>query len=253
VNGTEENNSVTLNFTIMKTITSSIFLMLLLASCSSDDEIVNEPVGHNKQIFKKSAAVEADNPANAYDGTGQIYRSLLDQYYAVAPGAQNIEDIISAAEGIAFMDSNFLELQEIEGYTPLSASVVVPYLSAASQDIAVLLDPRYGAKAVEAFENLVLELELLQQNDASLNDVYNAIRAIESSIMAESTITENERSAFLCSTSILRNALYHQGKRKRRDRDWEWMVGNIAATANYALKSQPEAITMGITTDVYLN
>jgi hypothetical protein len=147
-------------------------------------------------------------------------------------------------------DKAFLTLLENEPYIPITAEEIYPYFDVEG-DIAVLLDQRYGPKALEIYQSVTNTLGTLLQADAPYGEIHTALIAIEDLAIDAKELPEAERAAILTTIPIVRNALSKGGKPRRRDRDWEWMIGNIAATANAALNSRPQAIMACFATDVY--
>jgi hypothetical protein len=232
----------------MKAITSSIILLFLLAGCSPEDTL-SEIQTNEQAAYLKKAAASPENPANPYDHMGSIYSNLVDSYYSIPEQNLTLEQVISQGQTLVMQDKAFLTLLQNEPYVPITAEEIYPYLDVEG-DIAVLLDQRYGPKAVEIYQSVTNTLGPLLHADAPYGEIHAALIPIEDAINAEE-LPEAERAAILTTTSILRNALSKGGKPRRRDRDWEWMIGNIAATANAALDSRPQAIMACFATDVY--
>lgn len=234
----------------MKAITSLIVLLCIMAACSPDS--TKEELSTSTQTFsRKNGSVEPNNPENANDHIGTVYQSLLDAYYNAPLYKPSLSQIIAQGETLALQNPGFLSLLNDEVYITPSQSEITPYLETQETEIANLLSSSYGTATQNLFTSIVGELNALKISDATYSQVYTSLIYYEDQAMTNPDIGEEELSGFLTTTAILRNALYHDGKRKRRDRDWEWMIGNIAATANSALESKPQAIMMSFATDVY--
>lgn len=233
----------------MKAITSSIILLSLLAACSPEDT-VSEIQTNEKAAYVKKAVVSPENPANPYDHMGSIYSNLVDSYYAIPEQNLTLQQVISQGQTLLMQDKAFLTLLENEPYVPITAEEIYPYLNVEG-DIAALLDQRYGSKALEIYQSVTNTLGPLLQADAPYGEIHAALIPIEDLAINAEELPEAERAAILTTISIVRNALSKGGKPRRRDRDWEWMIGNIAASANAALDSRPQAIMACFATDVY--
>ena len=233
----------------MKAITSSIILLCLLAACSPEDTIsnpvANRPTGHHKKFTSSP-----ENPMNPHDHIGSIYGSLVDSYYNMPGQNPTLAQVISRGEALLMKDQAFLALLQNEPYIPVTAEEIYPYIEVES-DISALLDDRYGPKALELYQSLANSLGVLLESNAPYAEIRAALIAIEDLAIHAEELPEAERAAILTTTSVVRNALSKGGKPRRRDRDWEWMIGNIAATANAALESKPQAIMACFATDVY--
>jgi len=233
----------------MKLFTST-FLLVILAGCSPEDTI-SDASGNDENAYKKKMALSAGNPSNNYDYTGVLYLELLESHYKSTQPALTLQQLIGHGEALASVNPGFLALDDFMAYQPISVADVMPYLTADGQDIENFLTDSFGPVAVTFIEEITTQLSLLKAADASYAQVHASMIEIEASITARQGLPDDERAALLITTSILRYALYHDGKRKRRDRDWEWMTGHIAATANAALDSKPQAILMSFSIDVY--
>ncbi|WP_159798938.1 hypothetical protein [Flavobacterium sp. MK4S-17] len=233
----------------MKAITSSIVLLSLMAACSPEDT-VSDMTTIEQAAYNKQGAVSPSNPANPYDHIGSIYRNLLDSYYAIPHQNLTLEQVISGGEALLMQDQAFLTLLKNEPYVPVTAEEIQPYLDVEG-NISALLDQRYGLEAVEIYQSVTNTLEPLLQADAPYSEIRAALIAIEDLAIHSEELSEADRAVVLTTISIVRNALHKGGKPRRRDRDWEWMIGNIAATANATLDSKPQAIMACFATDVY--
>lgn len=236
----------------MKIIASTLF-MLILAGCSPEDiseNPSNNAIDATSHNYKKQGANVPTNPANPYDYTGTIYYQLIDEYYADNPSSSDLQQVISQVDTLAFQNAEFLELPDLSAYEDVSPADIHPYLNI-GQDIRQHLAPEYGVAAKELYAALCNELTSLKGADATYQEAYGAIVLAEQIIISSHSLNPQEREAMLTTLSILRNAYYHDGKKRRRDRDWEWMTGHVVATANAALDSKPQAIIVSLASDIY--
>lgn len=236
----------------MKALASTLILLTLLAGCSPESSSVEENTSLEVISHKKSAAIPA-NLSNPMDSAGKVYIRLLDAYYETSPDMDDLTLIIDRGESIAFSDDGFLNLPDVSAYNPISISDLEPYLDVQGSDIRNLLSSAYSTTGKNYLKTLTLQLTQLKALDLTYDQAYISIVALESIIAKDITIQQFEADALLTTTSVLRYALYHDKKRKRRDRDWDWMTGNIAATANAAIESQPQALLASFATDIYLD
>ena len=233
-----------------KILVSTLFLFLL-AGCSPDEPFREAPA-ETATAHKKSSQREPHNPSNRNDHVGLIYGQLLDAHYNIQTAGLNLGQLIDRGETLAFLNPGFVSLVGQSSYMPLKEADVQPYFPA-NQPIETLLSTDYGPRATGILFEIASGLDELKGKDATYQEVYSYMLAIESSIVFDEEISQDEEDALLTTTSIIRTALHHDKKRRRRDRDWEWMTSNFAATANAALDSQPQAIMMSFATDVYSN
>ena len=231
----------------MKVLASTL-LLLVLAGCSSEDTSV-EPSAVSG-LSKKNGTAFPGNANNPNDYAGIIYSDLLDDYYGLDAGTLTLQQVIEHGEALAFLNPGFLGLADIAAYDPVTVAQITPYLDK-GQELESLLSPSFSLAARNIFTTLGDQLTQIKLVNGTYQEAYNIIIQTEAEILAEPDISIGERSAMLTTTSILRYALHHDGKRKRRDRDWEWMTTHLAATTNAALESKPQAMMMSFATDVY--
>jgi hypothetical protein len=236
----------------MKISASICLLSLILTGCSHDSVLV-EPMTETAagtSYAKKSSIIPA-NPSNEKDYAGLIYDRILDAYYALPESSRSFQQIITTGEQLALADTGFLSLDGAASYQPISGSELEDYLTLSGTDIESYLSEGYGLAAREVYSELTEELGALKANKATYDEVYAYLISLEGEVLDNTAIPDHEASAILTTSSILRYGMYNDKKRKRRDRDWDWMTGNIAATANAALESEADAITVSFATDVY--
>ncbi|PHK24318.1 hypothetical protein VF13_38160 [Nostoc linckia z16] len=236
----------------MKIIASICLLSLVITGCSHDS-VLNEPATETAKgtSYAKKSLDGPANPANNKDYTGLIYERILDAYYALPESSRSLQQIITTGEQLAFADKGFMGLSGVPSYQPISASELEAYTTLYGPNIESYLSQSYGLAARETYSELTEELGMLKASKATYDEVYAFLISLEGEVVDNTAIPDDQASAILTTSSILRYGLYHDKKRKRRDRDWDWMTGNIAATANAALESEAEAITVSFATDVY--
>ena len=233
-------------------IFASLCLSLILTGCSQDSVVTEYAVETAAGTgYAKKGSGSPANPANGKDYTGLIYNRILDAYYALPASSRNLQQIITTGEQLAFADNGFLALNGVSSYQPISVSDVEAYTTIYGANIENYLSQSYGLAARETYSEITAELGMLKADKATYDEVYAYLITLEGEVLDNAAIPDDEASAILTTSSLLRYGLYNDKKRKRRDRDWDWMTGNIAATANAALNSEAEAITVSFATDVY--
>lgn len=233
---------------------ASTLLLLIMAGCSSDDGSIvlsAENAITSEPYHKKNGAQSPANASNTYDYAGEIYFALLEEFYKLDHSAMTLQQVIVQGEALAFQNLAFQSLDGLETYEPIAAEAISPYQAIDGQAVSHHLSAGYSPKAKAIYSQLDNQLTLLKAKDAPYQEAHTALVEAEAIIAAEQDLSNEERSAMLTTASILRYALSHDGKRRRRDRDWEWMTGHVVATANASLQSVPEAIIVSFATDVY--
>jgi len=230
----------------MKALTS-ILVMLTIAGCSTD-ELQPEMALEETQVYKKAGFRNTDTK-DPHANVGLTYQNMLNAYYMLPGNASGLAQVIDRAESVAFLNPDFVRLNNDFAYVPISPDDVIPYLGDGA--LNELLSEEYSLHATGLLTEIAAQLDLLKAQNLPFQDVEAYFKIVDAGIINDTTLEVEERDALLTTTSIVCNALDNDRKRKRRDRDWEWMTTHLAATANAALESVPQAIMMSFITDVY--
>lgn len=211
----------------------------LLAGCSAEEFSSTSGLAS----FSKSALddAEAANPANPYDSAGQHYLDLSDAFGALADVPVQDAEIISSAENLAWtmplamggyntaVSQNIKALRDLGNANPSAAFLGVPTSLAFRTQL----------------QDGIASLALLKNSDAGFGEVYTLLLACETSAL-NSGLSQKEKEALLSTYSIIRYSLYNSSRRKRKDRDWELLVGNYAGIAYGAAESTANAIVAAL-------
>jgi hypothetical protein len=230
----------------MKALTS-ILVMFTIVGCSTD-ELQPDPTIEDTQFYKKSGLRTTD-PKNPHAHVGVIYQDMLNAYYLLPDNAFNLQHVIDRAEAIALLNPDFVNLNDDAAYVSLSSDDIAPYLTDGA--LTELLTEEYSTHAVGILTEIASQLDILKAQNLPFQDVEAYFKEVDAAIVDDTTLEIEEQEALLITTSLICNAMDNDRKRKRRDRDWEWMTTHLAATANAALESVPQAIMMSLVTDVY--
>lgn len=228
-------------------IIASTSIMLILAGCSPE-QLPNDAVQAYNLPHKgagysqKKAAI----PMNC----GLTYNELLDGYYGSPLNAPTLTEILAIAHELAYSDSGFLLLSGSADYQNVSPDNVQPYTLPKS--LESLLSTGYSPASRALLLDMAAQISSLKEKDVPYQRVNAYLASVNDSTVLNE-LSDTERKALLITTSLLQSAYAHDGRRRRRDRDWRWMTGHFAATANAALESAPQAIITAFAADVYLD
>ena len=244
-------NSVSFNYSNMKTYFYQSLIVLSLCSCTAD---LSEDVPSNIHETAGSAAKKSNdlaaNPDNPYDYAGKICNDLLDEYHLAPSSSKTLSDVKLLVDSLAFAKYGFTALLPVN-YEVISHSTIENAISNAEADfLPDLLAAGYSVQAQTYLLNIKAELALLKLADVRYSEVQSYLEEVEADILADS-LMQGEEQALLVTVSILRYSLYNDTRRKRRDRDWEWSTGNLTATSTAAIDNVPDAIISGIVSKLY--
>jgi hypothetical protein len=232
---------------------ASIALVLLLASCSPDGIAPAQQQFSVSGLSYKNGAGLPANPSNPEDFIGTLYSELLEEYELLNTKPATLPLLIQQCETLACINADFLALDDFSAYDPISVSDVQAYQNIDAADLRSHLSFGYSTAGKDLYVALADELTVLKANDGTYQEACQAIMTTEALIITTPNLTATERHAMLMATSIMRNAVYNDGRKRKRDRDWEWMTGHYAATADGALESSPQALLLSFVTDIYDN
>ncbi|WP_330441505.1 hypothetical protein [Flavobacterium sp. C4GT6] len=234
----------------MKVFTS-LTLLLILAGCSPDGIAPAQQELSASGLSHKNAIALPANPSNPEDFIGTLYAELLQEYELLNTKPATLPLLIQQGETLAWANADFLAMEDLSAYDPISVADVQAYQNIDAADLRSHLSAGYSTVAKDLYVALAAELTAVKANDGTYQEACEAIMETEGLIIAAPNLMATERNAMLMAASIMRNAVYDDGRKRKRDRDWEWMTGHYAATANGALESSPQALLLSFVTDLY--
>ncbi len=202
--------------------------------------------------YKNSAGLPA-NPSNPDDFMGTLYAELLQEYDLLNTKPATLPLLIQQGETLALANADFLALEDLLAYDPISVADVQAYQHIEWEELQSILSSGYSTAVKDLYITLANAVAAVKANEGTYQEACEAIITVEALIAANSNLTASERHAMFVTASIMRNAVYEDGRKRKRDRDWEWMTGHYAATANGALESSPQTLLLSFVTDIYDN
>lgn len=204
----------------MKIFLLCFVLSFSFISCSTDTELSES----QKTASLKNGnhnSVSPQNRANPFDSVGKQYYEALTLYRQQHQFPNSISEITAQ---IKFAS------KEITG-SSLTGRNVIPFTDEIVESI--MDDPDNSMIAIVQGSTLSAGAKttvvdflqgLILQRDEEFNLLYNYVVSYESSILANTTLTTDEKDTILTIASISRYSLYSEAERK--DRDWETSVGS---------------------------
>lgn len=208
--------SVTLNSLIMKNAVLTIFVSVLIYSCSSEEVIAIDPSSDFNPL-----SIAPANKANPYDAVGAQYGEALAAYYKNAPAVVTLEDLKNQVDFVSQTKktSNLTKRTTIT-YTP---EAVVQFVDDPEGGLHYYLDMGNLSSMAKVYLcNFYTYLVANQQGEYTA--LYHYIVDYEASISADSNLSEDEIQTLLETTSVTRYALSVESS--RIDRDWELSTAN---------------------------
>jgi hypothetical protein len=232
-----------------------VIVALLIVSCTADTIDTTESID-SKVSSKKSGKtarlvqnLRPENPANVYDFAGKLHNDILDiyltgnyQYNTIAEIAQQIEAITMVNSDSVFaglktnQPVNIEEIQEIVNnpQSELNESIANSSMTNGAKD------------SLSSFMNTLL----LWEND-EYETIYQSIISYESSVIANTQFTSEDKRIILTTSSIARYSLYYA--KERKDKDWDSSVGNRVGGVSGAIDNSSTAIIRSLVTGILIN
>lgn len=225
----------------MKKIFLAMALPLLLFSCTPERD-----QGSLEQVFKKKSFIEAANGNNPFDECGNLRNKILDSVLALHPHSSSLEEVIGNVKSVTKLFPEFNSFKTTH-YRELSASELLAYINYAGDATALSQSmPLQGSGS-----RFVLFVDgLLNVGGSTFEANYDWITGYESSVVS-SSYTPKEKEILLVVSSIERYAAYY--RKKPKDKDWDLLIGNIAATAQGATHDMATAVLFSVAFEAALH
>lgn len=226
----------------------ALIFPFLLISCT--DELVIEPetrVLSNEAIHRSDLLVPQNN-TNPYDTIGRIQNMVLDIYLSADHNHSTIEEINEEIEFITNTFSN-TSIGSISS-VPSPVGVIINIVNSPENSLNTIIANSYLTNQAKlSLSGFINSLLLLQ--DEEYENIHEFIITYESSIIENMALNNEDKRVILTTSSIARHSFYY-GK-KRKDKDWETSVGNIAASVSGALENSLTAVSMALVTGISQN
>ena len=218
----------------------------LFLSCTNDGAGSTAIQNSTTSLYAaKTNTVTTTNPVNPHDQVGTIYSVLYEGYfpdstrvlYGTLP---DITDYASGEEPFAQLDANNSNL-------PPDSAILETIITTAASDPGLAFS--YSALSPDGLASLLGITTILSQmyeSDARYQQVYDVIVSYEGEVLSDPQLSATDRDILLTTMAVVRQDATGRKPRKRKDRDWEFSIGHVAATAYGASESDVSAVLYGL-------
>lgn len=184
------------------------------------------------------------NPANPFDQAGTIHNEILEALETTDFNSQSIADVAVLIDSVSTANPG------------LASSSNSPALSTKLAEITWIVNTDNAINGVLATSTLgasartsLMEFvdSLLLSADDPYEDIHPMIVSYEADVLANNAFTSNDKRIILTTTSVVRYSVH---ERKRKDKDWETSVTNIAATVSGAEHDLCLGLKMALTVGI---
>lgn len=220
----------------------------LLTSCT--DELVIEPETNalHNEILQRKGLLTPRNCINPYDTIGKIQNMVLDIYLSANHNHGTIEEINEEIKSITNNFSN-ISLESISStYSPIG--LISDIVNSPGNSLnTIITNSHLTNHAKLSLTGFIDSLLFLQAEE--YEDIHELIITYESFVIENMTLNNEDKRVILTTSSIARYSFYYE--KKRKDKDWETSVGNIAASVSGALENSLTAVSMALVTGLSQN
>ena len=232
-----------------------VTVALLIVSCTADTidttEGIDSKVSSKKSIKTARLAqnLTPENPANAYDFAGKLHNDILDIYLTGNYQYNTIAEISQQIEAIAMMnsDSVFAGLKTNE---PVNIEEIQDIVNNPESKLnEAIVNSSMTNVAKDSLSSFINSLFLWE--NAAYEEIYEFIISYESSVMANTQFTNEDKRIILTTSSIARYSLYYD--KKRKDKDWDSSVGNRVGGVSGAIDNSLTAVIRSLVAGIMIN
>lgn len=221
----------------MKNFLLCIVFSFFLISCSVDSDLEKSEIATNASTETTNFNIPK-NKANSFDSAGMKYYNALNTYLQNNQRPNSIKEI---ADQIKFTSKYYSASQLTDRNAIFFTDEIVEAIMADPDNImiAIVNGSTLSAQAKTTLINFLQNLILHREEQFTI--IYGYIVSYESTIIPNTTFSEDEKETILTVASISRYSLYSEAERK--DRDWETSVGSKSVKPFFA---KNEAATISI-------
>ncbi len=231
----------------MKNFKIWLVILPLLTTACSDEYTTNVTESSKGNHLMKKSDPEPNNIANPYDLAGSAHNAILETLDNTDLDSLLIEDVAYLVDSILIVQT---ELAHLPAASALFTKITeITWLVNDEDAIEDVLDLSPLGNSAQTSLGTFINSALLLGN-APYKDIYSMITGYEATVLSSAGFTNSEKQIILTTTSIIRYSLY---RKKRKDKDWETNVGNIAATVSGAEEGTVMGLKMAVTVGVCIN
>lgn len=230
--------------------------LILLFSCSPDSDTAGEtvPAKHLRVDAGtgKGEPHPAQNAANPYDYSGQLFDSLFNSYYGSDPLPVTTATIVARVNKVTDENSQFASFKSLN-YAPVLTANVTSILNNPVNCVTDFTNASglsaSGKTRLAGFINGVVPV---CQNATDYLTVYNYILAFEANTLQANDLNAHDKEVMLITSSITRYSSYRQRKKpkKKEDPEWDLLMTHLTAGAEGAEIGVCESTARALATGV---
>lgn len=239
----------------MKNISLSlVILTLLIISCTNDTVDNTESIAHKismKKLEKSTSLMEnlpPENPENTYDFAGQIHNNILDVYLSGNYQHTTIAQISQQIEVIAAAN-NDLMLLNMQTNLPINLDIIQEIVNNPLFELDQTITNSTMTSAAKDSLSSFMNNVLLWENHP-YEEIYQNIIYYESSVIANSGFSNEDKRIILTTSSIIRYSIYYNLVRK--DKDWPPSKGHRVGGLSGAMDNSSTAIRRSLVTGIMI-
>ncbi len=220
----------------------AFILPILLISCNSDESVEDYKSSIENNILGKPGIFSPSNSLNPYDSVGNLHNEIVDIYLSANHTHTSVEDINDEIQTLIMASTTVSDSSSL--ILP-GTDVIADILSSPYTSLMDIIDNSdFTSYAKIQFADFVDSLMMMSEEE--YEDLYEFITLYESSVLIDIALNSNDKRIILTVTSLVRHSFYYS--KKRKDKDWETSVGNIAAGTGGALEDSIAALRMALVT-----
>ena len=199
-----------------------MILPLLTIACSEE---TSEPISLDNLTYYDTHRLnrEASNTSNPFDIAGEAHNAVLEALNGTYLDSLSIEDVATIIDSISSTKPELVDFPQ--NISSPSWLLQIDWLINEEDPIQEVYN--YSSLGFTAQVNLKSFISsILLESENSFEEIYATVVHYEDTILNSVLFTTEEKQILLVTTSIIRYSFYYK---KRKDKDWETNVGNIAA------------------------
>jgi hypothetical protein len=231
-----------------------VILQLLTISCTTDTIDNTERIDSTvsmKKLEKSTRVVQnpiPENPANIYDFAGKLHNDILDVYLAGNYQYNTITEISQQIEVIAAAN-NDLMLLDMEANLPINLDIIQEIVNNPQLELDQAITNSSMTSAAKGSLSSFMNDVILWENN-SYEKIYQNLISYESSVIANSGFSNEDKRIILTTSSIVRYSIYYN--LIREDKDWPPSKGHRVGGLSGAMVNSTTAIKRSLITGIMI-
>jgi hypothetical protein len=230
----------------MKTLTLWTIILILFSSCSTNEQTSNLHNQSNLTVasLHRKTGLYPENSNNPYDAAGQLYYDFSEIYLMQGKFSTTTAGTISQIEEIASLNEEFLTLRPATYLSPTPARIDYILNNQEITAMSIIANSSMTASGKSSLTGFLISLMGYRDMQKEYDFIYSFVLEYETAVIADNSLTVNDKKIILTTTSISRYGFYFASRhrRKPRDRDWEISWGHIIAGTDGSEANTAEAI-----------